>query len=131
VDFLFDNIVIMKHPDDPNKTQYAMVAHANPGGDIPQWACKTAVNAMAPIEPFKLFHKINDNVKQASPHLLLKRTEMVGSVSGRSGKPAGLSQMGYACFWPDGGGLREGLIHPPHPDHMEASADEERMHDRE
>lgn len=102
-------LVIMKHPDDPNKTKFALVAHANPGGDIPHWACKTAVNAIAPIEPFKLFHKINENVKRALPQL--ERTELVG-LPGRSGKPGGLSQMGYACFWPNGGGLNEGYIHP-------------------
>ena len=33
---------------------------------------------------------------------------MVMSTPGRSGKPGGLSQMGYACFWPKGGGLQEG-----------------------
>eukprot|EP00977_Amphora_coffeiformis_P006688 scaffold1463_cov76-Amphora_coffeaeformis.AAC.1 len=26
---------------------------------------------------------------------------------GRSGRPAGIAQMGYACFWPQGGGLQE------------------------
>ena len=105
----------MKHPDDPNKTKFALVAHANPGGDIPHWACKTAVNAIAPIEPFKLFHKINENVKRALLQLQLERTELVG-LPGCSGKPGGLSQMGYACFWPNGGGLNEGCIHPSNAD---------------
>jgi len=115
---------IMKHPDDPNKTKFALVAHANPGGDIPQWACKTAVNAIAPIEPYKLFHKINDNVRRAIPQLQVERAEMVGSASGRSCKPGGLSQMGYACFWPNGGGLREGLIHPAHADFIDPTETE-------
>jgi hypothetical protein len=39
---------------------------------------------------------------------------MVSSVPGRSNHPGGLSQLGYACFWPEGGGLTEGLIHPHH-----------------
>jgi hypothetical protein len=120
-----DALVIMKHPDDPNKTKFALVAHANPGGDIPQWACKTAVNAIAPIEPFKLFHKINSNVKRASPQLQVHRTEMVGSLSGRSSKPAGLSQMGYACFWPQGGGLREGFTPLSQTDQDELTHDED------
>jgi hypothetical protein len=46
----------------------------------------------------------------------MEHTEMVGSTHGRSTRPAGLSQLGYACFWPNGGGLREGMIHPSHPD---------------
>ena len=32
---------------------------------------------------------------------------MVTSTPGRTGKAGGLSQMGYACFWPNGGGLKE------------------------
>ena len=27
---------------------------------------------------------------------------------GRSPRPAGIAQLGYACFWPNGGGLIEG-----------------------
>ena len=73
-----------------------MIAHADPGGGIPQWACKTAINAVAPIEPFKLIHRINENVKRSTK---LGRTEMASKGKRR---PAGLSQMGYACFWPKG-----------------------------
>ena len=29
---------------------------------------------------------------------------MVHATHGRSSRPAGLSQLGYACFWPKGGG---------------------------
>eukprot|EP00540_Astrosyne_radiata_P006952 CAMPEP_0116857338 /NCGR_PEP_ID=MMETSP0418-20121206/20488_1 /TAXON_ID=1158023 /ORGANISM="Astrosyne radiata, Strain 13vi08-1A" /LENGTH=459 /DNA_ID=CAMNT_0004490991 /DNA_START=13 /DNA_END=1392 /DNA_ORIENTATION=+ len=95
---------ISPHPDDPDKTQFALVAHANPG-DLPQWLCEKAVNWLAPVEPFKLFHKINANVIRAGTDL--ERTAVVSSTPGRSGKPAGLSQMGYACFWPEGGGSDE------------------------
>ncbi len=92
----------MKDPDDPNKTRIAILAHANPGGGIPQWAMKTAVNAVAPIEPFKLFHRIDARVCAFSGNNEQK-ADMVNSFpqnSGRHKKPAGLSQLGYACFWP-------------------------------
>ncbi len=79
---------------------------------------KTAVNAVAPIEPFKLFSRIEEKVIAYSNTLppLGQRAEVVnsgpGSASssssslsgGRSSRPAGLSQLGYACFWPNGGG---------------------------
>ena len=74
----------------------AILAHADPGGGIPQWAMKTAVNAVAPIEPFKLFHKINTNVCACANN----KKEFVNNLSGDRQKPAGLSQLGYACFWP-------------------------------
>ena len=87
-----------------------MVSHANPGGNVPAWACKTAVNALAPVEPFKIFQKINKNVKQNLPQIRerLEQAEMVSAPSGRSSRPAGIAQLGYACFWPKGGGTVEG-----------------------
>ena len=30
-------IVISQDPDDPNKTRISLLAHANPGGGMPQW----------------------------------------------------------------------------------------------
>jgi hypothetical protein len=30
-------VVISKDPDDPNKTRIALLAHADPGGGLPQW----------------------------------------------------------------------------------------------
>jgi hypothetical protein len=79
------------------------------------------VNAVAPIQPFKLFHRIDKNVKQAGPQQL-EQTEMVAhTILGQSPRPAGLSQLGYAAFWPKGGGLVEGVLHHGHPDHMEPS----------
>ena len=30
-------IVISKDPNDPNKTRITLLAHANPGGGLPQW----------------------------------------------------------------------------------------------
>lgn len=82
-------------------------------------AAKTAINAVAPIEPFKLFHRIGENAKRIVPPL--EKTEMVNTLTGRSGRPAGLSQLGYACFWPSGGGPMEGVLHHGHPEHNEPS----------
>lgn len=87
-----------------------MISHAKPGGNVPGWATKTAVNALAPIEPFKIFHKINESVKRNQPKLRerLQEAEMVSLPGGRSPRPAGLAQLGYACFWPNGGGKIDG-----------------------
>jgi hypothetical protein len=107
--------VFTRCPEDSQKTKIYIVAHANPGG-VPQWAAKTAVNALAPIEPFKLFHKINENVQRNKPQLRerLMQAEMVGAnlPKGRSPRPAGMAQLGYACFWPNGGGVYEGTYRP-------------------
>lgn len=104
--------VFTRCPEDPEKTLIHLVAHANPGVGVPQWAAKTAVNALAPIEPFKMFNKINENVQRSRPQLRerLEQAEMVGSnlPNGRSPRPAGMAQLGYACFWPNGGGTYEG-----------------------
>jgi len=64
---------------------------------------KSAVNTLAPIEPFKLFHKIEKGAQLTRPP---PETSFV-SKGKRSSRPGGLSQMGYACFWPNGGGLSE------------------------
>jgi hypothetical protein len=105
--FISNEIVISRSLDDPSKTQITIVAHANPGGGLPPWASKTAVNALAPIEPFKLFHKINEQVQRNQSELgeRFKQAEMVSGVPpGRSRRPGGMAQLGYACFWPNGGG---------------------------
>lgn len=68
---------------------------------------KTGINAIAPLEPFKLFHRINQNVintKSELQKLKLERAEQV-SIPGRSNQPVGIAQIGFACFWPNGGGL--------------------------
>lgn len=105
--------VLSRCPEDPSKTQVIIVAHANPGGGLPKWASKTAVNALAPIEPFKLFHKINENVRRNQPKIRERfaEAEMVSNVPpGRTHRPGGMAQLGYACFWPKGGGIVEGGI---------------------
>eukprot|EP00816_Leptocylindrus_hargravesii_P001285 CAMPEP_0196818336 /NCGR_PEP_ID=MMETSP1362-20130617/65097_1 /TAXON_ID=163516 /ORGANISM="Leptocylindrus danicus, Strain CCMP1856" /LENGTH=513 /DNA_ID=CAMNT_0042196399 /DNA_START=150 /DNA_END=1691 /DNA_ORIENTATION=- len=95
---------IWRDPNDPSKTKFALLAHANPGGGLPEWAMKSAINALAPIEPYKLFHKIE---KGAQKQQVPPPTTFTSSGSGKSGRPGGLSQLGYACFWPQGGGLED------------------------
>lgn len=113
--------LISPHPDDPlKKTCFTFLALADPGGGLPPWAMKAAVNAVAPIEPFKLYYKLRTALKSYKPtrtqtELLLStsKEDDVASTSatGRSSKPAGLAQLGYACFWPKGGGLQEHHSH--------------------
>lgn len=117
---------LQPHPDDPNKTRFALVAHANPGPDISPWMCRVAVNSLVPIEPFKLCHNINKCVQRYDYNP--NRTQLVSSSPGRSNRPGGLSQMGYACFWPKGGGLKEGFIHGQHPDQVDPSEHEGKGH---
>ncbi len=137
---------ISPDPNDPeHKTQISMLAHASPGTDLPKWACRTAIQSLIPIEPYRLFYKINEGIKQCRPELqelIHKRqqqeismdhddhddndddrtTELVGHHTGLrstgriSRAPAGLAQMGYACFWPNGGGLTPSPLSssPPH-----------------
>jgi hypothetical protein len=110
---------ISRDPDDPEKTRIAMLSHGNPGKDVPAWAVKTAVNTLVPIEPFKLFHKLNKSIQRCRPELerRLEEIEMVSAPGGRTSRPAGLAQLGYACFWPQGGGVEEDLLHRSHPGH--------------
>ncbi|CAB9503247.1 expressed unknown protein [Seminavis robusta] len=94
-------------PQDPQKTRVAMISHAAPGGNLPGWAVKTAIGAIAPLEPFKLFNYINEEVHKKAPEiekLKMKRMEQA-SAPGRSNQPVGMAQIGFACFWPNGGGL--------------------------
>ena len=87
------------------------MAHCRPGGGLPEWATKTAVKALAPIEPFKLFHKINDQVIRNQDQLrkLVQEAEEKRSSMppGRTSRRGGFAQIGYACFWPNGGGKEE------------------------
>lgn len=104
-------VVLSRCPDDPSKTRIEIVACCRPGGGLPDWATKTAVKALAPLEPFKLFHKINDQVIRNKDQIQerLREIEETGSSMppGRSSKPGGFAQLGYACFWPNGGGKEE------------------------
>ncbi|GKY92351.1 hypothetical protein MPSEU_000206000 [Mayamaea pseudoterrestris] len=109
---------ISQHPSDPEKTRICMLAHGSPGADVPIWAMRTAVRTLAQTEPFKLFHKINEGIRQALPvleeHLGKRREDATNLSPGDidnevSSRPAGISQLGYACFWPNGGGIEEPL----------------------
>ena len=88
------------------------MAHCRPGGGLPEWATKTAVKALAPIEPFKLFHKINEQVMLNQDQLqkrVQEETKEIGPslLPERTSRPGGFAQIGYACFWPNGGGIEE------------------------
>ena len=50
-------LVISRHPDDPNKTQFMLVTHANPGGGLPRWvsavvACRSPTTSLLPTMDF-------------------------------------------------------------------------------
>jgi hypothetical protein len=115
---------ISRDPSDPNnKTCITMVSHANPGGGLPQWAMNTAINAVVQVEPFKFFHRMNESIcnyqeptsssslSSSSSSVALSQghsmTKNVGIQSERSTKPAGIAHLGFTCFWPNGGGLKE------------------------
>jgi molybdopterin converting factor small subunit len=114
---------ISRDPSDPNnKTCITMVSHANPGGGLPQWAMNTAINAVVQVEPFKFFHKMNESIcnyqepdlsssSAAAAAALSQSYSMTKNVgirsSERSTKPAGIAHLGFTCFWPYGGGLKE------------------------
>ena len=113
------------HPSgDPNRTHIAMLAHASPGADVPAWACRAAIQSLAPLEPFRLFYRINRGVQEARDELkALQAAELVRTANKSNGnnnnsngspssipgprRPAGLAQMGFACFWPNGSGGSE------------------------
>jgi len=99
---------IGRDPEDPeHRTRITIIAHGNPGRDVPNWAMKTAIGALVQIEPFKLFYKINEGIKKKQPelHEELEQAQLVSKrPDGRTSRPAGIAQLGYACFWPQGGG---------------------------
>jgi hypothetical protein len=136
--------IIRRHPDHPSdQTQIYMLAHASPGSDIPPWAMKTAIKSLTPIEPFRLFYRMNQGIQQSKSELQqeLKRRreqyeatynneaiEMVTNTNNeatsdsspslnvktpvRNWLPGGIAQLGYACFWPEGGGPIEAVSKP-------------------
>lgn len=63
----------------------------------PLQAMTTAVNAVVQIEPFKLFHNINQGVstynEQSPPIATSHQLATVNSLPGRSNKPAGMAQV--------------------------------------
>lgn len=109
---------ISRCPDFPkDRTKVIMLSHCNCGRDIPEWAVRTAVGILAPIKPFEIIHRINVGVRKAREELERAESKSIASPAatidttidpGRSTRPAGIAQMGYACFWPEGGGLLDG-----------------------
>eukprot|EP00537_Pseudo-nitzschia_pungens_P006145 CAMPEP_0172369708 /NCGR_PEP_ID=MMETSP1060-20121228/34084_1 /TAXON_ID=37318 /ORGANISM="Pseudo-nitzschia pungens, Strain cf. cingulata" /LENGTH=363 /DNA_ID=CAMNT_0013094729 /DNA_START=405 /DNA_END=1496 /DNA_ORIENTATION=- len=105
---------ISRCPDFPNeRTKVIMLSHCNCGRDVPEWAVRAAVGVLAPIKPFEIIHRIDVGVRRSREEL--EKAETKSSLNsetpsrtmdnGRSSRPAGIAQMGYACFWPEGGGL--------------------------
>ena len=77
-------------------------------------AMKTAINSIAPIEPYKLFYRIDKRVTdfiENRPPQQARADFVHATRGGRSTRPAGLSQLVYACFWANGGG-KVGLAEP-------------------
>jgi hypothetical protein len=106
---------ISRCPDFPKtRTKIVMLSHCNCGRDIPEWAVRAAVGVLAPIKPFEIIHRIDVGIRNAREELKKAETESTTSTTrasfdpGRSSQPAGMAQMGYACFWPEGGGLVDG-----------------------
>jgi hypothetical protein len=106
---------ISRCPDFPKtRTKIVMLSHCNCGRDIPEWAVRAAVGVLAPIKPFEIIHRIDAGIRQARKELEMAEkdspTSIIGTTfdPGRSSRPAGMAQMGYACFWPEGGGLVDG-----------------------
>ena len=109
---------IRKDPNYPqDKTQLVMLAHCNCGDDIPEWAVRSAVKVLAPIKPFEIVHRIRVGVAKAQKELMMlheddekkrRKRRQKEKAKPRSNRPAGMAQMGCACFWPKGGGIVEG-----------------------
>ena len=117
-----------KYPND--RTRIIILSHCNCGRDVPEWAVRMAVGIMAPIKPFEIIHRIELGIQRSFNDLVKAEQEAVtASVAAaasdnptnnnnndtfissffeqRSLRPAGIAQMGYAAFWPEGGGLVE------------------------
>lgn len=105
---------ISRCPDFPSeRTKLIMLSHCNCGQDMPEWSIRTAVSVLAPIKPFEIIHRITIGILQAREELeIAEKKESTKSTTistpsdtVRSSRPAGMAQMGYACFWPEGGGI--------------------------
>mmetsp|Transcript_61253 Transcript_61253/g.72722 ORF Transcript_61253/g.72722 Transcript_61253/m.72722 type:complete len:620 (+) Transcript_61253:169-2028(+) len=97
--------VISQAKGNKNQTTFQLLAQADPGGGLPAWAVKTAINTLVPIEPFKLMHRIEKGANSVTiPDETAGdvQTTFVSNMEGLSGVGirGGLSQLGYACFWP-------------------------------
>ena len=107
---------ISRCPDFPKKrTKVVMLSHCNCGRDVPEWAVRAAVGILAPIKPFEIIYRIEKGIQQAREVLEREEWKSIAAPTiattsdpERSSQPAGIAQMGYACFWPEGGGLVDG-----------------------
>lgn len=41
---VFNILVISRDPNDPNRTRMAILAHADPGGGVPQWVSSASIH---------------------------------------------------------------------------------------
>lgn len=106
---------ISRCPDFPNeRTKVVMLSHCNCGRDVPEWAVRAAVGVLAPIKPFEIIHRIDVGIRRSREELERAEKKLTSKSptpyptledDRRSSRPAGIAQMGYACFWPEGGGL--------------------------
>ena len=107
---------ISRCPDFPKKrTKLVLLSHCNCGRDVPEWAVRTAVGILAPIKPFEIIYRIDKGIRKDRDELERAEWKSINTPTTtttldpeRSSRPAGIAQMGYACFWPDGGGLVDG-----------------------
>jgi hypothetical protein len=73
-----------------NHTEFSLIAHADPGGGLPNWAVRSVVGTLVGIEPFRFFHRVTAGAK--------RRAEGLGGNQEVTPR-VGISQMGYAGFW--------------------------------
>lgn len=59
-------VVIEIDPHDPNKTKMILLQHGSPGGKVSRMVMNAGVNVVAPIESFKLCHRISTNARAFS-----------------------------------------------------------------
>ena len=97
-------ITIGRDPLNPQHTNIMMMTHITAGSDIPHWAFKACINAILPIESFKLVHNMELRVRK---HAFELNSTPPADKPGRVSRPAGICLLGVACFWPEGGGILE------------------------
>lgn len=83
-------VVIEIDPQDPNKTKMSMLQHGSPGGKVSRMVMNTGVNVVAPIESFKLCHRIRTNASIFSTKF--------NSATQYNSSSAGIA-LTSACFW--------------------------------
>ena len=101
---------------DEEKTIVVLMAHMHTGGSLPDWVIRASVNGLAPVEPFRIMYKIEKGTKEMMKEEEKARKNVkkgdtsvafVSHENEMKKRPGGMSQMGHASFWPEGGGLVE------------------------